>query len=401
MQTTRTDTTIIKEGGTSLFVPAFREPQRVPFFFNPKGAFVRDVSIICYKSYADLFQKPRFTFADALAGVGARGVRVASEVGSCSKVFLNDTNSSALALARDSAELNKQESKCIFSKMEACSFLVSRSGNNNERFDVVDIDPFGTPSQFVDCAIRAVKHEGLLSLTATDSGVLCGVYPKVCKRKYMGLPLRTDYCHEIGLRLMFGLLASTAMRLEAGILPLFSHHDVHYLRTYAQIKVGNRYARESETNMGYVVHCFRCGFRSVLSESELFSDAEKCSKKFSDALSHIEKSDCPNCFGSREGKIKIGGPCWIGNIQCVDFVKKCADTSKLSIFSEDELDLPLYYDLTTISKGLGSRTPKITDVMNDLVSSGFRVSRTRLNPTALRTDAPLQHLQSVVARLVR
>ena len=81
--------------------------------------------------------------------------------------------------------------KCKFSRKRSFSVSFStREENNGDRFDAVDVDPFGTPSPFVDCALRSIKDGGLLSVSATDSGVLCGVYPKVALRKYLGLPLR-------------------------------------------------------------------------------------------------------------------------------------------------------------------------------------------------------------------
>ena len=389
-------TTTILEGETSLVVPALSEPKMIPAFFNPKGKLVRDVSIVCYKAFADAIDRSDLTFVDALTGTGARGIRVAKEVKTCSKIFLNDVNSAALGIASESAEINGIKEKCVFSKSEACAFLLSRTENAGERFDIVEIDPFGTPSDYVDCAIKACKDGGLVSLTATDSAVLCGVYPKVALRKYLGFPLRTDYCHEVGMRLIFGLLAQTAMRLETGIRPLFCHHDMHYFRVYCQVKVGNNYSRENEAEIGFVLHCFKCGKRSLIGRDEFFSTSTSISKRERASLSAT--LTCPNCGpGSR---FAVGGPCWIGKIQSTDFVKKCAAASESQLFSE-ELDLPLYYDLTTISQGLGTRTPRITDTIEALRGLGFTASRTRLNPKAVRTEAPIDQLRGVVERLGR
>lgn len=41
-------------------------------------------------------------------------------------------------------------------------------------FDVVDLDPYGTPSQLLEPAVEAVADGGLLCVTATDTAVLCG-----------------------------------------------------------------------------------------------------------------------------------------------------------------------------------------------------------------------------------
>lgn len=380
------NTRVIVEGNTSLVVPEDAEPAKYPSFFNAHGKFVRDVSLVCYGAYSKSVTELRqqLTFADCLCGTGARGIRVANELGCYfGKVFLNDVSATSIALAKQSARINNVVDRCFLSNEEANKFLLSRTENECERFDLVDVDPFGTPSPFVDCALRSIKHGGLLSVSATDTAVLCGVYPKVAQRKYLGLPLRTEYSHEIGMRLIFGLLSINAMRLESSIRPLFCHHDMHYFRTFCLVEIGNNYSRENEKQIGYVLHCFKCSFREVISRDEFLSQADKSIK-------------CSNC-GTL---MKVGGPMWIGDIQSKDFVEKCAETSQLPVFQR-ELDIPLYYDLSEISDFLQVRTPRIADVIKELESIGHSASRTRLNRTAVRTDAPLPEVQKVLAQLSR
>ena len=36
------------------------------------------------------------------------------------------------------------------------------------QFDCVDIDPYGSPSPFIDAAVQCVSEGGLLMVTATD-----------------------------------------------------------------------------------------------------------------------------------------------------------------------------------------------------------------------------------------
>ncbi len=408
-----------KEGSTSLLVPSLGEPKMLPAFFNPRGAFVRDVSLVVYRAYLGQYAKgisKTLTFADSLAGIGARGIRVANEVEGFEQVFLNDINTRALEFARKSAEMNSLGEKCVFSRSEVCSFLVSRFENQCERFDFVDLDPFGSPSDYIDCAIRGVKDGGLLSMTGTDSAVLCGVYPRVALRKYLGLPLRTDYCHEVGMRLLFGLAAQTAMRLEAGIIPIFCHHDMHYFRTYFSIKVGNSYSRDNEGKIGFITHCFGCGYRSILRRDEFFSLRAEDKKQEGDRVGNRKSARqkkpmpsekavlvCPECGrGTNEkgGRVALGGPLWIDKIQSMDFVKRCGEISELSVFSE-ELDLPLYYDLNSIRLRSGTSMPKITKVLETLQSRGFAASRTRLNRNSLRTNATMEELRNVVLELAR
>jgi len=379
----------IREGLTELIVPDQIEPTKYPSFFNPRGKLVRDVSIICYSVLASTLKEggahsDDLTFADSLCGTGARGIRVANEVREVDRVFLNDVSSLSIDLAKRSAKENGVEQRCVFSQEEACSFLSARNPNIGERFDIVDVDPFGTPSPFVECALGAVKDGGMLSISATDTAVLCGVYPRVAQRKYLGLPLRTDYAHEIGMRLIFGLLSMSAMRLESSIKPLFCHHDMHYFRAYCSVEIGNSYSRQNESEIGFVLHCFKCGSRKVASRSNFFMDIE----------ANLKCSECASTG------VKFAGPLWIGKIQSQEFVARCAKNSDLSLF-QPESDIPLYYDLTEISDIMGTRTPKIMDVITEVKSIGHSAGRTRLNWNAVRTDAPAGDLRKILARLSR
>lgn len=47
----------------------------------------------------------------------------------------------------------------------------------------VDLDPYGSPSVFLDSAIQSVADGGMLMCTATDMAVLCGGNGEVCYSK--------------------------------------------------------------------------------------------------------------------------------------------------------------------------------------------------------------------------
>lgn len=49
-----------------------------------------------------------------------------------------------------------------------------------QAYDAIDLDPYGTPVQFLDSAVQAVSEGGLLAVTATDMAVLCGNSGEVC-----------------------------------------------------------------------------------------------------------------------------------------------------------------------------------------------------------------------------
>ena len=42
------------------------------------------------------------------------------------------------------------------------------------RFSVIDLDPYGSPTPFLDAAVQSTKEGGLMCITCTDMAVLCG-----------------------------------------------------------------------------------------------------------------------------------------------------------------------------------------------------------------------------------
>ena len=69
-----------------------------------------------------------------------------------------------------------------------------------DRFDVIDLDPYGSPTPFLDAAVQSVADGGMLCITATDMAVLCGNSPETCYTKYGAIALKSKSCHEMALR---------------------------------------------------------------------------------------------------------------------------------------------------------------------------------------------------------
>ena len=83
--------------------------------------------------------------------------------------------------------------------------------HRTERIDVIDLDPYGTATPFIDSAIQAISSDGLLCVTCTDMSVTAGKgYPEKCFASYGGLPVKQEYTHEVvrpnrDERLMLGI----------------------------------------------------------------------------------------------------------------------------------------------------------------------------------------------------
>jgi len=367
--------TEIIEGSTKLLVPkgsmTEKVPPKEPAFFNPRASLSRDLSIIACSAFWKDFEFPK-VFFDALSGLGARGLRVANEVKDAEKVIINDVNADALEIALKSAEINNLKNFEI-SEDETCRFLSSHS-RKNSRASIVDIDPFGSPSRYIDCAIRATMHGGMLALTATDLQVLHGLFNKAAKRRYYGTPIKTEFSNEIAIRLIIGCVSFVAGRLDISFKPLFVDHDMHYYRTY--LKILN--TPEQEEKIGYIMFCKNCKDR--------YADVSKETK-------------CRKCSHETE----IAGPLWIGKLFDREFVTKMKDIKNNLVVnkkcerildrSELEASLPAtYYTLDEIASKMNSAPLKLSDAIKRLTSNGFNASMTSLNPSGFRTDCEIDKI---------
>ncbi len=369
----------IVEGTTKLLVPkgslVEKVPPMKPAFFNPRARINRDFSIIAYATFLRTFKGPK-VFLDSLSGIGARSVRVANELDAIEKVFVNDVNPKALEIAENIAKLNNV-TNCIFSENEACRFL-SLHSKREYRGAIVDIDPFGSPSKYLDCGIRATFHGGLLSATATDLTVLHGLFPAACKRKYYGTPVRTEYGDEIALRLILGCMNMVAGRLDVKIVPLFVQNNMHYYKAYVKVLVKTN----DKDEMGYILHCKNCGNRHVTSEV---------------------RYECNVC----NLKAELAGPLWIGNIYNKNFVNEMiieekqlqVDKSCKKILErcKDEADMPpTYFTIDELAHMKHAAPVSLAKTIEKIQNAGFMASATSLNPAAFKTDARIDEILAVI-----
>jgi len=367
----------IIEGKTKILVPkksiTDKVPPKEPAFFNPKARLTRDYSIIAYGTFLKKFTGPKI-FLEGLSGVGARGLRVANEL-QIDKVIINDLNPTALKLAEHSAGLNNLKN-IEYSEMEVCRFL-SKYSTGGERGSIIDIDPFGSPSQFFDCAIRATMHGGIISTTATDLQVLNGLYQNACKRKYGGIPIRVEYGNEMAIRLILGCLRMVAGRIGVEIIPLFAESNMHYYRTYVRVLI----RQDQKENIGYILHCKNCGHRKIVLE---------------------QSNECELC----KSKISIGGPLWIDKIFDKEFVEnmileipelsvdKVCEKTLQKCLGESEMN-GIYFTLDEIASKMKSSPPKLEHAIKNLQKKGYLASPTSFCPTGFRTNANINEIIEV------
>jgi tRNA (guanine26-N2/guanine27-N2)-dimethyltransferase len=387
----------VKEGKVEVLVPKLSAfgvvpsdyaPSRAPVFFNPVMEFNRDLSVLAFRAYQCLVNR-EISICEPLTSQGIRGIRYAKEVECVTHILLSDINYHAYELARYNIEFNGLHDKIVLEHKDANSVL-SDNASPKKRFGIVDIDPFGTPVPYLDSAVRALKNNGLLAVTATDLAPLCGVHTKACVRKYGGKPMRTEYCHELAVRLLAGCIAQMAAKHDIGVKFLLSHSSDHYIRVYVQIGYGCQRADEGLKNVGYILHCFNCLHRE--NSRQVFHNLT-----------------CPNCGA----KMDYAGPLWISSINDTVFIDQIVMESQAVVFrnsrrvnkflstikAEAESSIT-YYVLDQVGKKLGLPATSIQSFLLALHNSGYCAVQTHFNSRGVKTNASISIIQETFKNLV-
>ncbi len=366
------------EGKTRLIVPAASlesvPPPTSPVFFNPAASVNRDVSVAITASTGGA------SFCDSMAGLGARGLRVAREVGGVGRVAFVDFNRGALGIARRAAALNGTSRKCEFSVSETSSYLFSRHGED-ARFNCVDVDPFGSPIGQLQGALAATSDGGVTSVTATDTAVLCGVYPKVARRRYGATPLNNAFNHETAIRLLAGAAVRVGASQDLGVRPVAAHSTKHYLRLFLRVERGATKADESLSNMGHVTWCPQCGHVTAS------PDGEKV---------------CGRCGRPA----RAAGPVWTGGIadqKLIVKAEKAAAGAGLTRAAELLAGLrgvdafpPWSFSIERACSLLGVATVPESYVHRNLEDLGYRAMRTPFEKTGVKTEASFDEVVKAV-----
>ncbi len=347
----------VREGKVELIVPDVKIPEdgREYGFYNPVMRFDRNISVAVLKVFREIFERkfgnePKVL--DALTATGVRGIRYAKE-DRLSDVTINDINPKAIEVARKNVELN--EVKVRVMNEDANKILTEES------FDVIDIDPFGSPYRFVDSTARACGKLSLVCITATDLPVLFGIYPNVCLRRYGAKSLRCQFERELGLRILLSFLIREFSKYDLAFQPVLSYSKKHWMRIFAMVK------RSSEKSI------------------EL-----------------MKKFECLNVEGEFVGHV------YLGPLKSHFFLKSLIDELKKRGFEEEEkfvklvdeeINNPFYFDLTWISKKYKKKIPKVQSVVDALKSSGFAATRTHFSPTGVKTTATFEEVLKIVEGL--
>lgn len=98
---------------------------------------------------------------EALAASGLRSIRYALEIPQVETVVANDFSQKAFNSIQSNVKRNDVEGKVVPSLREASMLMYEHREPLTERFDVIDLDPYGSPSQFLDSTVQSVRDGGI------------------------------------------------------------------------------------------------------------------------------------------------------------------------------------------------------------------------------------------------
>lgn len=318
-------------------------------FYNPVMKKNRDISILLLKA----LNKKGMKIADPLSGSGIRAIRFLKELpeDTIDTIHVNDIKKTFEQTIQNNCELsNCNTEKIVITTQDANKFIL-----NNGYMDYIDIDPFGSPNEFLDSACKRVWRHGILAVTATDTAPLCGTYPKACKRKYWAEPRRDYLMHEYGLRILIRKCQLIAAQYEKALTPLLSYSQDHYFRIFFSVQ-------ESKSAVDNIIQQIK--------------------------------------------SIDGYGPLWTGPLQDQKTIEKVAEISKeeypkhtellTTLAEENKIPTVGFYDIHTTTKELKISPPKREHIVAVFEKKNIPVCRTHFLDTGLKADIDKETFKQII-----
>lgn len=392
--------------------------------------------------------RPAFRILDALSATGLRALRYAKELPFATHVTSNDLSPNATESVKMNITHNGLEKIINPITGDANVHMYSLLGNQppiepgvwHGKYDVIDLDPYGTAGPFLDSAVQAVTDGGLLCVTCTDAGVWASNgYPEKAYALYGGVPIKGPHSHEVGLRLILNAISLSASKYGLAIDPLLSLSIDFYARVFVRVYKAPAQVKFAASKSMVVYNCDSgCGAWTT----QPLLRAEGKQNKRGDVFHKFGFSQGPSAAPRCEYcgyKTHLAGPMWGGAIQNPAFAQRILDLlptldpetyqtiprieGMVTVAMQEELDLPVvvpedapdalappiprnpdahftahpfYFLLDNISKKVNVQTPSADAFRGALKGMGYRVTRSHTKPSAIRTDAPWEVIWKVI-----
>lgn len=421
------DFNIVKEGKAEILFP-----KKEDVFYNPVQQFNRDLSTAAIRAWSEIYGqkslnkkrkldsdepaateiKPYINILEALSATGLRAIRYAKEIPNVKQIVANDFSQEAVDSINRNIKYNKVESVLKSNKGDANAYMYE-SKANSKLFHVIDLDPYGTATPFIDAAIQNIANEGLLLVTCTDLAVLAGNgYPEKCYALYGGTNLTGDAVHESALRLVLNMIGTTAAKYKKTIEPLLSLSIDFYVRIFIKVKTSPIEVKNlaSKTMISYV--CSGCGSHHNQPLGKHVT-RENGTGKYSLAQGPPVGPHCPYCGFTNH----LTGPMYSGPLHNKEFINKILEINQSQLDDEtygtrkriegmltlalNEVEEPFYFKPEKISSVLKCQCPPLKVVIAALGNLNYEASLTHATPSAIKTNASWDVLWAVFKEYIK
>ncbi|KAI8997460.1 N2,N2-dimethylguanosine tRNA methyltransferase [Pilobolus umbonatus] len=428
----------VTEGQATILFPKHNE-----VFYNPVQEFNRDMSIAAIRTWSDMFSQEKakkleaklsrakddaarehlqknldhqntgnhFTVLEALGASGLRSIRYAKELPRLKQVVCNDIEEDALESIKRNVKYNGLSEDLVRPNLGDAMKVLYETVGSDIKYDVVDLDPYGSAAPFVDGAVQAVSDGGLLCVTCTDLAILAGsMHPETCFGKYGGMPLKGMFPHEMALRLVLQMLQTSAGRYKRHIVPLVSCSIDFYLRVFVRVFTSPNEVKKSASRMAIMYECSGCHSYSVQPLGKV-SLKDNGAERHTPATGPTVNAYCDHCKNPHH----IGGPAWGANIHDKSFVEKMLQHVKenedkygtsqrmkgmLSVIKE-EVDAPLYWTLSRLCGTVHCNSIPMMDLFSAILNAGYKVSSSHCGRQTIKTDAPSDLMWDIMRAWVK
>lgn len=357
---------IIREGQCEFLVPDGP-------FFNKKAKLSRDMGVIGLRAEAAR-KGHSLKVIDMMCGIGTRGIRYLREAPVNDLIMADGNKHVVAATAANFARNPVSGDVKVRLEHEQLHRLAYQLRNEQQWFDWVDIDVFGSPAPFWHAASLLTSFESVLYLTATDTAALWGKYAESAFRHYGAVTRKWNCGDEVGIRCLIGSLLRSVGEREFHLKPLFCLDEGYAFRVAVRMHYGiDGYPMK---HMGWMGRCQQC--LTIWSTS--FRDTP---------------SICRVCGGQAQ----VAGPLWTGPLHDMEYLKEMrAQTDEVEFkhacraldLMQEECDGPIgYYTMGTIGRTAALKgIPQNKKMAQVLRAAGFNATRTHLEPQAIKTNAP-------------
>jgi tRNA (guanine26-N2/guanine27-N2)-dimethyltransferase len=396
-------------------------------FYNPVQETNRDLSVAIIKRYIALrraehaeeagnaAQLPPLRVLEALSATGLRSVRYAKEIPGLGEIVANDLEAAAVEAIQRNVRFNgvptaKPErgapSSAYVSTSHADAIdLLNRCRTPDAQFDIVDLDPYGSVSPFMNGAMGAVKDGGIVLITCTDMAVLGGNQQDVCYTKYGAAPVKGVHVHEQALRIVLAFASRVAALYKRTVEPLISLSIDFYVRIVVRVRDAPNESRRLLALHSMLYQCVSCdsfALQALGTERE----SSRPNVVVKPARGPPVGPECEHC-GSRH---TVGGPIWNGPLHNQQFASGVYDeissnptrygaykkAQALAGLAMSEIDAPLVLSLPSMCGTLKVNSMKDAQFHSALLAQGHQVSLTHLAPTLVKTNAPMSAVWDVM-----